>query len=234
MLELVDGGVEIGEVDDRDRVQPVGLIGELLSEEVVAAAHALRPVGAEELELLPVAARVHEAVVGADAVHPRDPLGRGRRVQRVQDHRTASLPRQRDEARQQLLGRRPLGFGERGQQVARDAEGEHLDARGELVEPRLQRVVARRVARGLPMGVDVDDHPGPLSLGRPRARIQRCYEAVEPSVAERTTLSIRRAQADGFGSGTSSASRTPRPISAAQRKTTRVSMSASGSRCSDC
>ena len=100
MLELVNGGVEIGEVNNRDRVQPLGLIGELLSEEVVAAAHALWPVRSEELELLPVAARVHEAVVGTDGVHPRDPLGRGRRVERVEDHRTASLTRKRDEAPQ--------------------------------------------------------------------------------------------------------------------------------------
>ena len=75
-LQLVDRDVEVGVVDDRDRVQAVGLRRQRLAEEVVAPAHTGGAVGPEELELLPVAAGVHQAVVDPDAVHPSDPLRR--------------------------------------------------------------------------------------------------------------------------------------------------------------
>ena len=184
-------------------------------------------------EVLPVAARVHEAVVGADVVHPRHPLGRGRRVQGVEDYGTASLPRS---ATRLPSNSSDDGRADSGSVASKSPRRQRRASRCSWGAGRATAPAGGPLARGpwLPNGCQRRRSSWTsLALGA-SARIQRCYEDVEPSVVERTTLSIRRAQADGFGSGTSSASRTPRPISAAQRKTTRVSMSASGSRCSDC
>ena len=150
--------VEVGVVDDRDRVQAVGLGCQRLAEEVVAPAHAGGAVGPEELELLPVAAGVHQAVVDPDAVHPFDSF-RGRRiVQRVEDDRAAALLGHAHQVGQQLHGRRTIGLGQRAQQVAGDPEREHVETAGQLVTPGCERELVARVARGLPVRVDVDDH----------------------------------------------------------------------------
>ncbi len=150
-------------------------------------------------------------------------------MQRVEDHRTASLPRQRGEAPQQLLGRRPLGSGERFEQVARRCRrraSRCSSAAGRATAPADVRPVR---SPWLPSGYRRRRSSRTFSRWTSRSRIQRCYKLVESSVTQRTARSIKRAQAAGFGSGTSSASSTPRPTSAAQRKTTSESMSASGS-----
>jgi hypothetical protein len=69
------------------------------------------------------------------------------------------------ERRQQ---RPPIGTvlgGERAQQIAGDAVREELNTRGQSIEPRLQRVLARCEPRDLPMRIDVDDghEPPPLA-----------------------------------------------------------------------
>ena len=125
-----------------------------------------RPVGARhELELLPVAAGVHEAVVDPDAVHPRDALARRRVVQRMQHHRAAADLGHAHERGQQLVRGRPVGLGQRAQQVAGDAEREHVDARRQVGEPRLERMLPLVVGDGFPVRVDVDDHVDPWSDG---------------------------------------------------------------------
>ena len=115
-------------------------------------------------------ARVHEAVVDADTVHPHDPFGGRRFVQRVQRPpglRRDSARRTREGSNSAALGRSSAGRAR--QQVARDPECEHVDAGRQPVSPRRQRMLARRVRDGLPVRVDVDDH-GPLdrsSNGQP-------------------------------------------------------------------
>jgi hypothetical protein len=163
--EFDDGRVEVGEVDDGDGVEPVRSIGELFGEVVVAAAHPGRPIVTDELEQLPVAARVHQAMVDADPVHPSDALCGGRVVLRMQDDGSAALVGQLDEAGQELLCAGSALGRQRAQQVAGDAEREPVGPARHPRGPGTERVVVGREARYLPMGVDVDDHGAP-----PRAR----------------------------------------------------------------
>jgi hypothetical protein len=162
-FELLHRDVEVGVVDDGDRVEPVGLGRQLLTEEVVAAADPGGTVGAEELQLLPVATRVHQAVVDADAVHPADALRRRRVVQRVQDDRTyAPRPCAPGWGSSSIaVGR--WSAGKRGEEVTGDPERQHVEAARQLVASRRERELVAREARRLPMGVDVDDHGAPQS-----------------------------------------------------------------------
>src|SRR5205814_4349547 len=100
-LELGDRRPEVTEIDDCDAVQPIGMISELLGEEVVAARGARSARRAEEVEQLPIAARVHETTLDADSIHPVDPFRSSRIVLRVQNDRAAAGFGELDEAREQ-------------------------------------------------------------------------------------------------------------------------------------
>ena len=92
-------------------------------------------------------------------VHPRDPLGCGRLVQRVQDHGPASLFSEAHESREQLRSCGPVGLRHAEQQVARDAVRElHKRVARELAAPLCERVLALGDVGDLPVAVDVDDH----------------------------------------------------------------------------
>jgi hypothetical protein len=138
-------------------VEAAVAVGELLGQEVVATADPGRAV-VDELQHLPVATRVHQAVVDADPVHPRHPLGDGRVVLWVEDHGTAALLGRGDQRGEQVGRAGPSLLRERGQQVAGDGEGQQLDALRQVVEPRAERVVERSQVLDLPVRVDVDDH----------------------------------------------------------------------------
>ena len=155
--ELGGCGVEVREVDDGDAVEAVGVVGELLGEEVVATSDAGGPVGPEEFEQLPPPAGVHDAVVNADAVHPSDPLGRRGVVLGMQDHRTAAVVRHLGERRQQRATVWAVVGRERAQEVAGNAVREELDADGQPVEPRLQGMLAGCERPHFPVRVDIDD-----------------------------------------------------------------------------
>ena len=224
VLQLGDRDVEVGEVDDGDCVQPIRMRRQPLGEEVVAASHTQRAIGADELELLPIATRVHEAVVDSDAVHPLDALVCRRLVLRMENHRSAPLLRASDECREQLHRRRPALRRQPGEQITGDPECEHVDAVRKLLQPRCQRVLDRVVPDGLPMRVDVDDHGCSSSQGQTLA-------AFDPAVNERATRFTVEAHRPGLGNSTSSASSTPSPSSAAQRYATMASTSTSPSIC---
>ncbi len=126
-FQLRHGRLPGGPVEDGDGVEAAVAVGQLLGQEVVAAADPGRPF-ADELQHLPVAAGVHQAVVDPDSVHPRDPLGEDRMVLRVQDHRPAALLGRGDQRRQQIRRTRPRRLRESGQQVAGDGERQQIDA----------------------------------------------------------------------------------------------------------
>jgi len=161
------GPGQIGQVDDRDAVQPVGVVGQPLGQVVVAAGDRGRAVGTEVVEHLPVAPGVDQAVVDAHPVHPGDALGRGRVVFGMQDDGSAPLLGHADQGGEHRPPVGPPVGGEGAQQVAGDAVGQALHAvGGEAVQPGPERVRARREGGGLPVRVDVDDgHSGPLSIG---------------------------------------------------------------------
>src|SRR5581483_4525934 len=100
-LEFADRVREVAEIDDGHAVEAVGVAGQLLAQVVVAPRHRRRAVGTEELEHLPVPARVHQAVVDPDTVHPRHAFARARVVHRVEDDRPPTLFGQPDEGGEQ-------------------------------------------------------------------------------------------------------------------------------------
>ena len=154
--ELGRGGSEVGEVHDRDAVETVGVIGETLGEEVVAPAHSNRTIRTKELEQLPIPTRVHQAVVDADGVHPRHPLGRCRIVLRMQDDGAATLLSHAGERGHQGPAVGAVAIGQRPKEIAGHAVREELYAGGQAVEPWLERVLAGRERADFPVRVDVD------------------------------------------------------------------------------
>jgi hypothetical protein len=147
----------IGEVEHGDAVEPVGLIGEPLGQEVVAAPCALPPI-VDELEHLPPPTGVYEAVIDTDPVHPRDPFSGRRLVQRVKDRRAAVLLGEFHDACEQLGRSGPVRCRQTEQQIARDSVRELREGvLGELPSPRCERVLGIGDAGDLPVRVDVDD-----------------------------------------------------------------------------
>ena len=59
----------------------------------------------------------------------------------------------------QLAGRRALRFGQTGQEIAGQGEGQAVGGIGEPVHEPLQGMVAGFVLGGFPMRIDVDNHP---------------------------------------------------------------------------
>ena len=91
VFQFLDCHVQIGEVDDRDGVEPIRAIGKTLREVVVAATRAGRAIGTDEIEELPIPTGVDEAVVDTDSMHPLHTFRRGGFVLRVEGDGPAAL-----------------------------------------------------------------------------------------------------------------------------------------------
>ena len=105
VLQFLDCHVQIGEVDDRDRVQAIRAIGKMLREVVVAATRAGRAIGTDEIKQLPIPTGVDEAVVDTNSIHPFHTFRRGGFVLRVKGNGPAALLRSGHEPGKEL-GRR--------------------------------------------------------------------------------------------------------------------------------
>ena len=147
-------------------METVLLIPKLLGEEVVAPLGGNWPIfGPQVVELLPVSAGVHQAVVDAHRVHPRHPFSRCGVMAGMQDHRPACFFGPLKQLGQKLRRAGPTLRGQHLEQVAGDGIGEMRPIVGNLIGPRLHWVNPRRVPRDLPVGVHIDDHAPSLSGG---------------------------------------------------------------------
>lgn len=164
--------VQVGEVDGGHRVKPVALVPKLLGEKVVAPLGGDHPIiRPQVVELLPIAAGVHQAVVDAHRVHPLHPLGRGGVMTRMEDDRPARFLGPFEQLGQQLRRTGPSLRGQHLEQVAGDGVGQMRPVVGNLIGPLLHGVNPRRVPRDLPVSIHIDDHAPSLS-GSPPARPQ--------------------------------------------------------------
>ena len=158
---LGDRAVEIVPVDQRHLHHAVGGPGQSLCDEIVDATDGFGFVIAQELGDEPQTARVHERVVDAHLVEPRDPIfGHPRREPRLELARRVRLLRRRTVLVGEVHGQRAV-VGTRllrrvTTQVARDRGGDALVHRGEPISPLAERMVLRCELH-IEVVVDIDD-----------------------------------------------------------------------------
>ena len=125
-------------------------VGKLLTEEVVATADRCGTVDPDEGDLLPVPARIDDRMIDPDCIHPRHPFRCGRLVLGM-DRRLPAVGRAARQPGKELGRAGPVGRRERFENVARDRQGEEVEAERDAIEPGAERMLGGGEPADLPV-----------------------------------------------------------------------------------